>query len=88
MDNIALGRDGLNSNGQTPPPEFYVASDIKSKRHRRTKVDIAGIRAAIIDILSKDNPANGEAGLLRADRPGRDREGRGRVPTHGHPAAR
>jgi hypothetical protein len=56
MDNIAPGRDGLNSNGQTPPPEFYVASDIKSKRHRRTKVDIAGIRAAIIDILSKDNP--------------------------------
>lgn len=56
MDNIAPGRDGLNSNGQTPPPEFYEASDIKSKRHRRTKADVAGIRAAIIDILSKDNP--------------------------------
>ena len=40
-------------NGAEP---FYVASDIKSKRPRRTKAAISGIRAAITDILSKDNP--------------------------------
>jgi hypothetical protein len=40
-------------NGADP---FYVASDIKSKRPRRTKAAVAGIRAAITDILSKDNP--------------------------------
>jgi hypothetical protein len=34
----------------------YVASDIKSKRPRRTKAEVAGIRNAILDILSKDNP--------------------------------
>jgi hypothetical protein len=36
----------------------YVASDIKSesRRHRRTKVEVAGIRNAILDILSNDNP--------------------------------
>jgi hypothetical protein len=38
------------------PFRFYVASDIKSKRFRRTKAAITGIRTAIIDILSKDNP--------------------------------
>src|SRR6185312_3337206 len=33
---------------------FYVASDIK--RFRRTKADMGRIRAAIIEILSADNP--------------------------------
>ena len=41
------------ANGAGP---FYVASDIKSKRPRRTKATMTGIRAAITDILSKDNP--------------------------------
>jgi hypothetical protein len=41
------------ANGADP---FYVASDIKSKRPRRTKAAVTGIRAAITDILSKDNP--------------------------------
>src|SRR5262245_10337357 len=36
--------------------QFYVASDIKSKRPRRTKAAMTGVRAAITDILSKDNP--------------------------------
>src|SRR5262245_51405853 len=40
-------------NGADP---FYVASDIKPKRPRRTKAAVTGIRAAITDILSKDNP--------------------------------
>src|SRR5262245_62198080 len=35
---------------------FYVASDIKPRRSRRTKAAVTGIRTAIIDILSKDNP--------------------------------
>src|SRR5262245_28330180 len=35
---------------------FYVASDIKPRRHRRTKAAVTGIRSAITDILSKDNP--------------------------------
>jgi hypothetical protein len=44
-----------NATCETPDP-FYVASDIKQKRFRRTKVDVAKIRTAIIDILSKDSP--------------------------------
>jgi len=35
---------------------FYVSSDIKSKRHRRTKVEVDGIRRTILEILSADNP--------------------------------
>jgi hypothetical protein len=34
----------------------YVADNIKSKRSRRTKAEVAGIRNAILDILSEDNP--------------------------------
>src|SRR6266568_2793620 len=34
----------------------YVADNIKSKRFRRTKAEVAGIRNAILDILSEDNP--------------------------------
>src|SRR2546429_9228860 len=34
----------------------YVADNIKSKRFRRTKAEVAGIRNAILDILSQDNP--------------------------------
>jgi hypothetical protein len=41
------------ANGGDP---FYVASDIKPKRPRRTKAVVTGIRAAITDLLSKDNP--------------------------------
>jgi hypothetical protein len=42
----------------SPPPinPFYVASDIKQKRSRRTKAAVATIRKSIIDILSEDNP--------------------------------
>jgi hypothetical protein len=40
-----------------PEPAVYVASDIKQpKRFRRTKAEVARIRNAILDILSKDNP--------------------------------
>jgi hypothetical protein len=56
-DAIAAGVAGADKaqsgNGADP---FYVASDIKPKRHRRTKAAVTGIRAAITDILSKDNP--------------------------------
>jgi hypothetical protein len=38
------------------PDQFYVPSDIKQKRFRRTKADITGIRKAIINILTEDNP--------------------------------
>jgi len=38
------------------PFRFYVADNIRQKRFRRTKAAVAGIRTAIIDILSKDNP--------------------------------
>jgi hypothetical protein len=34
----------------------YVASDIKSKRSRRTKAEVAAVRNAILDILEDDNP--------------------------------
>jgi hypothetical protein len=40
----------------TPDP-FYVPSDIKSsKRFRRTKLEVTGIRDAIEAILTEDNP--------------------------------
>ena len=38
--------------GGTPDP-FYIPEDTKS---RRTKAEVAGIRAAIVDILSADHP--------------------------------
>src|SRR5262249_4731926 len=38
------------------PFRFYVADNIRQKGFRRTKAAVAGIRTAIIDILSKDNP--------------------------------
>jgi hypothetical protein len=49
---------GLNGSGTDipVPPPVYVASDIKSKRFRRTKAAIASIKAAVLDILEKDNP--------------------------------
>ena len=34
----------------------YVARDIKSKRHRRTKNEIKGVRAAIERLLAEDHP--------------------------------
>lgn len=34
----------------------YVASDIKSKRSRRTKAEVAAVRNAILNILEDDNP--------------------------------
>jgi hypothetical protein len=34
----------------------YVARDIKSKRSRRTKAQVAAVRNAIVDILENDNP--------------------------------
>jgi hypothetical protein len=41
----------------SPADPFYVASDIKPpKRFRRTKATVAGIRTAITEILSADNP--------------------------------
>jgi hypothetical protein len=40
----------------TTADPFYVPSDIKSKRPRRTKAAIGGIRDAIISILEQDNP--------------------------------
>jgi hypothetical protein len=36
--------------------QLYVPNDIKQKRFRRTKADVAKIRNSIIDILSEDNP--------------------------------
>jgi hypothetical protein len=54
---IGFKNNGSASTAQAEPADpFYVASDIKSKRLRRTKAAVAGIRAAITDILSKDNP--------------------------------
>jgi len=38
------------------PFRFYVASDIKQKRFRRTKAAITSVRDAIKDILEQDNP--------------------------------
>jgi hypothetical protein len=35
---------------------FYVASDIKQKRFRRTKLEVTKIRIAIKNILEQDNP--------------------------------
>ena len=40
--------------GETADPPIYVPYNIK--RSRRTKAEIAGIRDAIVDILSEDNP--------------------------------
>jgi hypothetical protein len=40
--------------GETADPPIYVPYNIK--RQRRTKAEIAGIRNAILDILSEDNP--------------------------------
>jgi hypothetical protein len=39
-----------------PPDQFFVASDIKQKRFRRTKAAVTTIRKAIYNILSEDNP--------------------------------
>jgi hypothetical protein len=39
-----------------PDDPSYVASDIRPKRPRRTKAEIAVVRKAITDILSEDNP--------------------------------
>jgi hypothetical protein len=48
---------GVAGNSHSVPlREFYVASDIKPKRHRRTKAAVADIRDHIIDILEEDNP--------------------------------
>jgi AcrR family transcriptional regulator len=41
---------------QEPPSSVYVPKDIKPKRDRRTKVKVAAIRKAIVDILSDDHP--------------------------------
>jgi hypothetical protein len=41
---------------QSRPPSFYVARDIKSKRHRRTKSEIKGVRDAIDRLLAEDHP--------------------------------
>jgi hypothetical protein len=38
------------------PFRFYVASDIKSKRFRRTKLQVTRIRDTIREILENDNP--------------------------------
>jgi hypothetical protein len=53
---IAPPRKNGNSNVSPARPGVYVPSDIKSKRHRRTKVEIKRIRAAIKDLLEEDNP--------------------------------
>ena len=45
-------QDGINTAVRSSP--LYVPSDIK--RFRRTKATITSIKAAIIDILQKDNP--------------------------------
>ena len=47
--------DALPSNA-TAPGAFYVASDIKRKRSRRTKAVVTSIRDAIREILEEDNP--------------------------------
>jgi hypothetical protein len=41
---------------QSPVDPFYVASDIKLKRSRRTKAEVTAVRNAILDILTDDNP--------------------------------
>jgi hypothetical protein len=43
----------LQSSADEP---VYVASDIKPKRSRRTKAEVAAIRNTILDILEDDNP--------------------------------
>jgi hypothetical protein len=39
-----------------PAPGFYVPSDIKSKRSRRTKAAVTSIRDAIREVLEQDHP--------------------------------
>jgi hypothetical protein len=53
MTDISLNTN-ISINAATAAPPVYVASDIK--RARRTKAAIGSIKAAIVDILSKDNP--------------------------------
>jgi hypothetical protein len=48
-------------NNVTPPTDdgknsVYVPRDIKPERYRRTQKEMTAIRAAITDLLSKDNP--------------------------------
>jgi hypothetical protein len=59
---------------QDHPASVYLASDIK--RFRRTKAAITTIKDVIIDILSNDHPADGEAGVLCLDRSRRNQKGR------------
>jgi hypothetical protein len=48
---------GIAATNPLPTPEtFYGAYTIKSKRHRRTKAAIGGIRGGIKSILEKNNP--------------------------------
>ncbi len=44
---------GTAGNGADP---FYIASDIKPKRSRRTKPEVVALRAAIKGLLEKDHP--------------------------------
>jgi hypothetical protein len=53
MNAIANSTLGL---GPTHQDSFYVPKSIKPKRLRRTKAEVAAVRTAILDILSKDNP--------------------------------
>src|SRR5262249_18510106 len=45
-----------NKSAPNNPSRFYVASDIKQKRFRRTKLEVTRIRDAIHEILEGDNP--------------------------------
>jgi hypothetical protein len=46
----------IAGNGHDSPPGFYVASDIKPKRQRRTKAAVLSIRDHIKDILEQNSP--------------------------------
>jgi hypothetical protein len=85
---LSFGLNGPADNATpttAPQASVYVASDIKSKRFRRTKSQIITIRDSIRDLLAQDNPQTCRQVLLRADGQGCHRQGRDRVPADGDP---
>ena len=56
------------------------------KRSRRTKADVAAIRDAIVEVIEDDPPMTVRQVFYQLVDARRDREDRGAVPGHGHPA--
>jgi hypothetical protein len=52
----ALVEPAISGNGSHPTDTFYVPSDIKSKRSRRTKAAVTAIRDVIREVLEQDHP--------------------------------